>query len=911
MPDPVAIIQSAITTTLPITQYMAYFNTPTPMPGPPIESTPTLTYTFDFMRMMTTSAPFSAFAVQLVGGSVIQYYFGLRIALTALLFVVGFVATRIGININTQPIVVAGRTIGQRAAVGKLPKLPRIPKLVIVLGTIGTLVGGTQTASAYQPAAPVSQVGTTLPGTISYQGVVSVGGTEFDGHGYFKFAIVNSAGSAAYWSNDGTGLVTAPFTPTGHITLTVTGGLFNVALGDTTITGMTKAITETVFTSTGRSLRVWFNDGSTGWQRLQPDTPLTSVPWAIQASNATTLASYSYAAFARLAASNTFTGTTNTFTPVSNSSTSFSVKQADGTELLNIDSTNRVTRFNGDLTVNNGVTGRGAVGVGGVAVNDVQDQVPYTNMDIYGNMLVSRLYDESVTDGAFTLPSSWTYGTGWSHDATNKEADHASGTADLEQALTAGTLTNGEYYRVAFEVRNCSAGSITPKLTGNIGTNAGTSVTSNGRYVEILKLDGTTGQKIHFTPSNTFNGSITNVTVKGLNPNSDGYGLFWRQLGIGTNSISSGATAEVAALSPQIRLSYRPGKTTYYGKLVQGSVSSVSADHYYLVGDPRGGGGTVESYVWYYDSSAYKLGLNTNAPAATLHVKGQAAADVVGIFRGASSQSGSLTEWQNSSGTSLLTVGPTGYVTVTTSNRIYWRDSAIGIYSQADSYLNLYADGAVRVGDSTPTNYTQFDSTGHQTMVGTAQPWDDLRIEPVARTTGSNAPAFEQWFDNSGLGDTGTSRGVYLYSFDDAVEASEKEVFLTIQMPHNWNQSTFYLHVHWIPSSADTTATPRWGFEYNFAEPTTIFGSTVITYATGNIVSEADLVAGKHYITSFAGITPLSSQDGLSSIIIGRLFRNSSNAADTYDVASNKCGLLYIDVHYQLNSLGSTDEYTK
>ena len=42
--------------------------------------------------------------------------------------------------------------------------------------------------------------------------------------------------------------------------------------------------------------------------------------------------------------------------------------------------------------------------------------------------------------------------------------------------------------------------------------------------------------------------------------------------------------------------------------------------------------------------------------------------------------------------------------------------------------------------------------------------WDDLRVEPVARTTGANAPKFEKWYDDA----AGTSRGVYLYSFDDA-----------------------------------------------------------------------------------------------------------------------------------------------
>lgn len=89
------------------------------------------------------------------------------------------------------------------------------------------------------------------------------------------------------------------------------------------------------------------------------------------------------------------------------------------------------------------------------------------------------------------------------------------------------------------------------------------------------------------------------------------------------------------------------------------------------------------------------------------------------------------------------------------------------------------------------------------------QAWSDLRIEPVARTIGTNAPTFEQWFDDGGLGDTGTTRGVYLYSFDDVIDIQEKEIFFTLQMDHDWNQDDFEVHVHWIPNIADTTATPR------------------------------------------------------------------------------------------------------
>lgn len=213
------------------------------------------------------------------------------------------------------------------------------------------------------------------------------------------------------------------------------------------------------------------------------------------------------------------------------------------------------------------------------------------------------------------------------------------------------------------------------------------------------------------------------------------------------------------------------------------------------------------------------------------------------------------------------------------------------------------------------TNAVRIDTGGELELLGTATRWDDLRIEPVARNTGTNAPSFEQWADDNGLGDTGTSRGVYLYSFDDALAASEKEIFFSMQMPHSWKGTSIYLHVHWIGNLADTTAAPRWGCEYNWKDIGRVFGATNTIYTDGSnyteIGTDADIVAGKHYISKFTTLVPGASAVDMSSVLIGRIFRNSSNGADTYNVASNKCGLLYIDAHYEIDTMGSRSEYVK
>lgn len=191
--------------------------------------------------------------------------------------------------------------------------------------------------------------------------------------------------------------------------------------------------------------------------------------------------------------------------------------------------------------------------------------------------------------------------------------------------------------------------------------------------------------------------------------------------------------------------------------------------------------------------------------------------------------------------------------------------------------------------------------------------YDDLRIEPIARTTGTNAPTFEKWYDDA----AGTSRGVYLYSFNDATAGSEKEIFFSMQMPHAWKLGTpIAMHVHWVGAVSDTTAAPRWGLEYTWKDIGEVYGDSVIVYSTGQNIDasgtpDPDVTANKHYISEFTDLVPGTTADGLSSILIGRLFRNSSDAGDTYNAGGAKCGLLYIDAHYETDSPGSSTEYVK
>ena len=147
-------------------------------------------------------------------------------------------------------------------------------------------------ALAERHAAPEA---VTAPTLVSFQGKVTANGSAYNGVGYFKFAVVNAAGTTSYWSNDGTSTVGNE--PNAIVPLNVTNGLFTVRLGDTTQGGMSASLGAWVFGAPNRRLRVWFSTtGLTGsFEQLTPDDAIGAVPFAL---NAETLDGQDASAFA-------------------------------------------------------------------------------------------------------------------------------------------------------------------------------------------------------------------------------------------------------------------------------------------------------------------------------------------------------------------------------------------------------------------------------------------------------------------------------------------------------------------------------------------------------------------------------------------------------------------------------------
>ena len=142
------------------------------------------------------------------------------------------------------------------------------------------LIPGFAMAFAVMAAAAHAEI----PLVINHQGLVKVNGVPFVGSGSFKFGLVDAAGFWL-WTNDGThvGELSSVTSPNAAVSLTTSYGIYDVRLGDTTISNMVP-IPSTVFDSDDVKLRVFFNDGTNGQQRLTPDQPMSSTAYSFHSA---------------------------------------------------------------------------------------------------------------------------------------------------------------------------------------------------------------------------------------------------------------------------------------------------------------------------------------------------------------------------------------------------------------------------------------------------------------------------------------------------------------------------------------------------------------------------------------------------------------------------------------------------
>jgi len=174
--------------------------------------------------------------------------------------------------------------------------------------------------------------------------------------------------------------------------------------------------------------------------------------------------------------------------------------------------------------------------------------------------------------------------------------------------------------------------------------------------------------------------------------------------------------------------------------------------------------------------------------------------------------------------------------------------------------------------------------------------WEDLRFDSNGiKAAGIKDPAYSTW--------SGELRS-YWFS-----PTTSEDLFLNVQMPHAWDGSAIYPHMHWVATTGSSVAGHqiRWGLEYSWASIGSTFPASATVYASTSYPNE-QIDANKHYITSFDPITPTTNQNGLSAMLSCRIFRDSTVVGDSF---THGAFLLEFDLHYRMNMIGSRQDLTK
>jgi hypothetical protein len=176
--------------------------------------------------------------------------------------------------------------------------------------------------------------------------------------------------------------------------------------------------------------------------------------------------------------------------------------------------------------------------------------------------------------------------------------------------------------------------------------------------------------------------------------------------------------------------------------------------------------------------------------------------------------------------------------------------------------------------------------------------WDDLRVPASATTIGAaNQPAFQKNMDN-GAG----SVGLFQRTF---AAGARNDVFAEFQIPHQRKiGSDMGLHFHWVPTT-NHNGNVLWECELAIANIDAAFpvtGTTVFQVTTLNAGARLNQNTHTELMTVIgSGIT-------LSAFLLMRLSRLGGDGADTY---TGEGIFLGIDLHYQIDTLGSQTEVTK
>ena len=172
--------------------------------------------------------------------------------------------------------------------------------------------------------------------------------------------------------------------------------------------------------------------------------------------------------------------------------------------------------------------------------------------------------------------------------------------------------------------------------------------------------------------------------------------------------------------------------------------------------------------------------------------------------------------------------------------------------------------------------------------------WDDLRFPAQGIKLGG------------GASDPDVESTTSMFLFD---AAGTETIAGIAQLPHAWKEGTdLDPHVHWQKTTS-AAGNVLWRMEYeviNVNDVATMGYGSQVQSSTVNSLTPDDDTAHRALITDIGDITMTGKT--FSCLVLWKVSRIGGDALDTY---GGDARLLEFDFHYQLDSLGSEEEYSK
>ena len=144
------------------------------------------------------------------------------------------------------------------------------------------------------------------------------------------------------------------------------------------------------------------------------------------------------------------------------------------------------------------------------------ENVGYFSDELIQNGNFSELGPEIITNGDNIQESEWTLEVGWSVSNGKLVAN----TNSNSTCAQLDSFTTGKTYKIVFTVSNYVSGQVRPQLAGS-GSANGQNVSANGTYTQYIVAIANHNKFRFQATSNNFTGSISNVSVKQVDPDDD------------------------------------------------------------------------------------------------------------------------------------------------------------------------------------------------------------------------------------------------------------------------------------------------------------------------------------------------------------------------------------------------------